>query len=124
MADPADSLSWVLGPAQEPAPVPAPAVPAEPAVSEDPFAAFLLAAAGPEPAPAEPAPAPALDEWEQAGLRGVALDAMRLWSCDLREFSKPDAPAWQKLIAAALRQLLEEVRANPKAFNDLAGSCS
>lgn len=64
------------------------------------------------------------DEWVNAGLEGAALEAARLWSRDQQAFSQPTSPAWQQRIAETLQQVLDEVKADPAAFNQRAASCS
>lgn len=68
-------------------------------------------------------PAPtSSDDWELVGLTGQALEIARLWSKDLEAFSQAGAPAWQQRCAATLRQVLDEVRADPHAFNRRAAT--
>lgn len=64
------------------------------------------------------------DEWAIVGLEGAALEAARLWSRDQQAFSHPTSPAWQQQVAMTLQQVLEEVKADPAAFNRRAASCS
>lgn len=106
----ANPVNRQLGPSA-PAAMPTPAAPVS--SGADCFAAWLLESSSPPPAP--PAQS-GDDEWHRLGLHGEALACARAWARDLAEGELPEAPQIARVLAPALRQLLADVRVDPRAF--------